>query len=775
MLRDRNRHYIKPGWFVRSVQQAMPAAKLYDTGMMEFRGTHLYSSTFRFKDVDFLSGAEADQKDFFKRYSGTLHGLDCHSGSYKITIFNRNSAYRKGLGFTPLKTNFEDDYNIFRQEYNTTRQINRAKAGGIIQERFITMTTERKNATLAEEEFTRFAKDFTSNLRAIESDVSRLSANDRMELLYDFYRPGIERYFSFDFAHALERHSTWKDYICPEYMKFRESYFEMGNGKLGRIIFLRDWGVTMRPDIISKIMGFRINMMVSVDLIPLSPETTSRYMDDVEMAAEANLYRWEERNVSKNRRFALPPMRIRKEQKIIDTYNEDVNERDQRLFLSNVLIALQADSMEELELNTESIKNAANVCGGQVQILYCQQMEGLNTILPYGPRYIQNLREVTTENASVMMPFNSVIINHESGIPYGVHFETKQELMIDRRKLANGNEWVLGVPGGGKSMLNKLLGIYEVLLTPGDLIFIDPHGEYVELTHALHGQVVTLGGSSGDIINAMDMNQGYGNGDDLKRKMELLVAMFHAALGPEFTKSMEAIVMRCCYKVYQAYIAGGYGSAPPTLRELQAEVRAQPEAVAQSLALLMEPMMIGSMSCFTGYTNVNIYSRITCFDISKMDQSVWDAGMTVILDAIQNRLVTNHNIDKPTYIKIDEAGRFLNDSYLSYLFERFYSESRKYGGYITGIVQNVNKLLHTEAGRNMLSNSEIVVMFRQSPQDAKDLVELYNLTEKEEDLMIGVEPGCGLIKCGNQYISLDSRIEKGYIYELANTKPKHDF
>ena len=75
----------------------------------------------------------------------------------------------------------------------------------------------------------------------------------------------------------------------------------------------------------------------------------------------------------------------------------------------------------------------------------------------------------------------------------------------------------------------------------------------------------------------------------------------------------------------------------------------------------------------------------------------------------------------------------------------------------------------------MLSNSEIVVMFRQSPQDAKDLVDLYNLTEKEENLMISVEPGCGLIKCGNQYISLDSRIEKGYIYELANTKPKHDF
>ena len=238
---------------------------------------------------------------------------------------------------------------------------------------------------------------------------------------------------------------------------------------------------------------------------------------------------------------------------------------------------------------------------------------------------------------------------------------------------------------------------------------------------------------------------------------------------------MEAIVMRCCQNVYNDYMMKGYQGTQPTLQTLYEEVCRQEEDVAKILALLIEPMLIGPMSCFNGQSTVDISQQVTCFDISHMDQTVWDAGMTVIMDTIQNRLFLNNSTNTPTYIKIDEVGRFLNDPYLSRLFERFYSESRKYGGYITGITQNIEKLLANEASRNMLSNSEIVVMFKQSQLDAGKLCDLYKLSEKQTEKLIKAEEGCGLFKCGNQFIIFDGRIEKGYIYNLANTKPDHDY
>lgn len=733
---------------------------------------HLYSVTYRLKDVDFSSGSDEDQEAFFQQFEGILNSLDGRTTTFKITLFNRTKNYLE-TDYVLLPTDYGDGYDDFRREYNSMRLNNRAQAMGLIQERYLTVTVERKNLELAEEFFNSFDEDFSKRMGNIGSSATRLDIGERMEIFYDFYRPGMEEYYNFDYQAATRRRTSWRDYVCPNELQFKFSRIRLHN-RYARVMFLRDWGGSLRVETVSALMALKTNMMFSIDLVPLPPETTRRYLDDSEMAADSNLDRYYNRPGANRGPQRKPPFRFLKDQRTVEMYNEDVEERNQKLFLANAMLAVQADTPEALDSYTKSLEATAGECGGQIQTLMFRQMAGLNTVLPYGPRYIQNLRDVTTENLAALMPFNSVTVNHVSGIPYGVHEETKQEMLIDRRLLPNGNEWVLGVSGSGKSMRVKLTAFFEILLTPGSVMFIDPHGEYTHLTQALGGQVVTFGGGSKDTINAMDMNRGYGDGDDLKEKMELLVGLFHAALGRDFNKAMEAIVMRCSQRIYYSYMAGGYLN-PPTLQSLYEEIQKQPEDVARYLALLMEPMLIGPMSCFNGISNVNLNNRIICFDISRMDQSVWDAGMTVIMDTIQNRLVLNKSLDFPTYIKIDEVARFLKDPYLSHLFERFYSESRKWGGYITGIVQNADKLLSTEAARNMLSNSEIVVMFRQSSIDVRCLSDLYSLTQKQIKRLQNAENGCGLFKCGTQFVNFDGRIQPGLIYDLANTKPKHDF
>ena len=765
---ERNKHFMKLPRKVRSIQQSMPKARLYASGMMGFGGD-IYSATYKMKDVDFLSGSDEDQEDFFMAYSDVLNSLDSRVSTYKLTMFNRTVS-RLQSDFVVLATDYGDGYDNLRQEYNAIRRHHRAAAAGLIQEKYITVTISKKTPELAEQAFEDFQKNFGKRFsNRLGSGLTRLDARERMRIFFDFYRAGDEPFYDFDLEAATRRRTSWRDYVCPDFLQFHFKDFET-HKRFGRVLFFRDWGHSLKVETLSKLMDLKTNMMISVDIVPLNPEAIWKLLEDSEMSAESNLDRWQRRPGGSERRFSLPPLRYKKDQKVVSTYMEDVDERNQKIFLSNVTIVILAETLTELNSYTDAICQTGFECGCEIQPMGLQQMEALNTVLPYGPRYVQNLRDVTTENQAAVLPFNSVAINHPTGIPYGVHEDTRQEVMIDRRLLINGNEWVLGLSGSGKSFLTKIIAILEALLTNGDIIFVDPHGEYTHVTRALGGQVITLGGSSKDVINAMDMYQGYGDGDDIRKKMESLVAIFHAALGKEFTKAMEAILMRCCKKIYTSYVNNGYYYTP-TLETLYEEIRKQPEDVANELALLMEPMLIGYMSCFNGQTNVQLSSRVVCFDISQMEKTVHDAGMTMIVDAIRNRLVVNRSLGKPTYIKIDEVGRFLNDIYLSRLFESFYAEARKYGGYITGIVQNVNKLLHTEAGRNMLSNSEIVVMFKQGPLDAADLNDLYGLSKIQTDKLLAAEEGCGLFKCGNQFISFDGRIEPGYIFDLADTKP----
>ena len=788
-MNEKKRHYQKPPAKVRSVQQAMPNAKVYESGMMEFKG-HLYSMTYQLEDVDFATGSEEDQHAFVKAYMDILNSLEGFNCSVKLTLFNRNINQRR-IHYKVLGTHENDGYDKYREEYNSIRQHNAMASGGMIQDKFITVTVERQSVEIAAEFFVDFIKNFNKKLERLHSKITQLDAEERMRIFWDFYRCGEEKRYSFDLAAATKRRTSWKDYVSPAYLRFRSKDFDV-HKKVGRVCFLSDWGKGLRINFLSQITSLRTNMMVSVDMIPLSVETRNRWLEDAEMAAESNRDRWERRPGAENRRYAQPPMRIKKDQQIVQTIAYDIEERNQQLFLSNVTVVLLADTIMELDKLTDSLESAAGDCGGKMDVKGLEQLAGLNTVLPYGPRFIQNLRDVTTENQAVMMPFSTIAIYHPDGIPYGVQKDTRREIMIDRRLLHNGNEWVLGVSGSGKSFLVELISFYEVLITPGDVIFVDPHGEYAHITKALGGQVVSLGSTSGHVINAMDMCVGFGAGevDDIRKKMDSLVAIFHSTFGNDFTRQMDSILMRCAQRVYRKYQQDVYayqnqiiqpdGSQPPapvmpTLSMLYYEVRAQQEEVAQNLALLMEQMIDGPMSCFNGWTNVNMDARVLCFDISKMDKSVHDAGMTLIMDTIRNRLITNFNINKPTYIKIDEVGRFLDDMYLSRLFESFYAEVRKFGGYITGIVQNANKLLHSEAGRNMLSNSEIVVMLRQSDYDADTLQTLLGLSDIQRNYLVEAEEGCGMIKSGNQYIMYDGRIEKGNIYEMADTKPKHNY
>ena len=113
-----------------------------------------------------------------------------------------------------------------------------------------------------------------------------------------------------------------------------------------------------------------------------------------------------------------------------------------------------------------------------------QQVDGLNTVLPYGIRKINALRTLTTESTAVLIPFHTQEIMQPGGIYYGQNAVSKNMLVADRRKLLNGNSFRLGVSGSGKS--------------------------FGSLVEALNGEVISISATSHTHLNALDMDSAYG-------------------------------------------------------------------------------------------------------------------------------------------------------------------------------------------------------------------------------------------------------------------------
>lgn len=170
-----------------------------------------------------------------------------------------------------------------------------------------------------------------------------------------------------------------------------------------------------------------------------------------------------------------------KDEKLEDAIRDAQNLRDalqkkkQKLFTNNVLICIQADSLEELDKTTKMIKSIGNEHLITIYNLDWQQLEGIQNCLPFGWNSLQIQRSLTSESTATNVPFNTKDLMHPNSIYHGINLVSKNPVFCDRKKLLNGNGCVLATSGAGKSFSIKVI-IEQVLLRyPQDeVIVIDP-------------------------------------------------------------------------------------------------------------------------------------------------------------------------------------------------------------------------------------------------------------------------------------------------------------
>src|SRR5574344_2154815 len=454
---------------------------------------------------------------------------------------------------------------------------------------------------------------------------------------------------------------------------------------------------------------------------------------------------------------------------------DDLTTRDQRMFLSVLTMVHTADTKEQLDNDTESLLTTARKHLCQFATLKWQQMDGLNTAMPFGVRKIDALRTLTTESLAVFMPFRVQEINHENGIYYGQNVISKNMIIADRRQLLNGNSFILGVSGSGKSFTGKNEIVSIILRDPNaDVIIIDPEREYTPLVNAMKGEVIHISATSDNHINAMDMNSEYGDGaNPIILKSEFILSVCEQLIGgSNLGPKQKSIIDRCTAQVYRHFQQGNYQGTPPTLQDFREELIKQTEPEAKEIALAIELFTDGSLNTFAKNTNVDTNNRLICYDILDLGKQLLPIGMLVVLDNILNRITTNRSKGRNTYIFIDEIYLLFQHEYSANFLFTLWKRVRKYGAYATGITQNVDDLLQSHTARTMLANSEFIIMLNQASTDRIELAKLLNISDLQMSYITNVDAGHGLIKVGSSLVPFANKFPRNtMLYKLMTTKP----
>lgn len=363
----------------------------------------------------------------------------------------------------------------------------------------------------------------------------------------------------------------------------------------------------------------------------------------------------------------------------------------------------------------------------------------------------------------------------KSGIYCGQNAISKNMIFVNRADLLNGNSFILGVSGAGKSFFAKREILALVLKGDCDVIIIDPEREYTPLVQGLGGEVIHISAESPNHINAMDMVSDYADAENpIVLKSEFVLSLCEQLVGAgKLTAKEKSLIDRCTALVYRPYVMNGCKGTPPTLKDFHRELLMQPEPEAKDIALAIELFTEGSLDTFAKQTNVNTDSSLICYDIRDLGKALKTVGMLVVMDSIYNRIVSNKKKGRPTFVFIDEIYLLFANEYSSnFLFEQW-KRARKHNAFYTGISQNIEDLLQSHTARTMLANSEFITMLNQAATDRIELAKLLGISDTQLSYVTNADAGKGLLKCAGSIVPFEDKYPTDTkLYKLMTTKPK---
>jgi len=748
------------------VQDIIPIQCVWKDGI--FKVGNKFSKTFKFTDINYLVASREDKESMFLTYSELLNSLDS-GATTKITVYNQSvnqSNFEESI-LMPLRG---DELDVYRQEYNKMLLDKAMGANSIMQVKLITISVAKKDIKEARNYFARIGADLTAHFAALGSKCAELTADDRLRVFHDFFRPGDENAYSLSLSTRMKLGHDFRDYICPDSMEKHSDYLRIGN-KFARVLYLKDYASYIKDSMVTELTDLNRSLMFSIDVVPIPTDEAVREVESRLLGVETNITNWQRRQNSNNNFSAVVPYDMELQRKESKEFLDDLTTRDQRMMFAVMTMVHTADTKEQLDSDTDAILSIARKHMCQMAILKYQQMDGLKTVLPFGVRKIDAFRTLTTESLAVFIPFRVQEIMDKGGIYFGENAISHNLIMCNRENLMNQSTFILGVPGSGKSFSAKELISFLLLNTDDDILICDPEGEYATMLESMQkiASIIRVSAGGRDRLNAMYMVDGYGENNPIVVKSQFIMSLVEQidrkGVGPQ----QKSIIDRCTAAVYREAEETGI---VPTLNTLRQKLLEQPEPEAKKIALSLELYTTGSLDIFGHGSNVDLDKRVVVFDIHGLGTQLKPAGLLVITDTMLNRVTLNWKRGKRTHVFIDEFHVVFENEFSAEFFNSAWRQFRKRNAYPTAITQNVEYLLDSVQASTMLSNSEFIIMLNQAASDREKLAKLLNISNEQMSYITNADSGCGLIKYGGALVPFVNRFpKKTQLYQLMTTRP----
>ncbi|MBD8947169.1 conjugal transfer protein TraE [Eubacterium sp. BL-380-WT-2B] len=735
-----------------------------------------YTKTIQFYDINYQLARNEDKNIIFENYCDFLNYFD-KSITVQLSFLNQTmdiSDFEKSIAIKPQGDAFDE----IRAEYTAMLKNQLARGNnGIVRKKYITFGVEADNIQNAKQRLERVETDIINNFKVLGVRSYPLNGMERLELLHNCFNGGGNKLnFSWNLIHQTGL--TTKDFIAPTSFDFSDGkYFKMGR-TIGAVSFLHILAPELTDEMLKNFLEIQSSLAVNIHIKSIDQTEAIKMIKRKITDLDRMKIEEQKKAVRSGYDMDIIPSDINTFGVDAKKLLEDLQGRNERMFLVTVLVMNTAENRKELKsslLEAEAIAQQKNC---PLRRLDYQQEDGLMASVPIGINNIQIERALTTSSAAIFVPFTTQELFSESkeALYCGLNALSNNMIMVDRKMLKNPNGLILGTPGSGKSFAAKREIANAFLVTNDDIYVCDPEAEYYSLVSELKGQVVRLSPTSKDYLNPLDINLNYSDEENpISLKSDFVLSFCELIIGGKngLEPIEKTVIDRSVTRIYQKYFENPVPSNMPILEDLYEEIKRQPEQEAGRIASALELYVKGSLNVFNHHTNVDISNRIVCFDIKELGKQLKKLGMLVVQDQIWNRVTINRNEHKSTRYYCDEFHLLLKDEQTAAYSVEIWKRFRKWGGIPTGITQNVKDLLSSAEIENIFENSDYIYMLNQAQGDREILAKKLGISPQQLSYVTQSGAGEGLLFYGNTIIPFIDRFPKDTkLYRLMTTIPQ---
>ncbi|MEK5288773.1 ATP-binding protein [Streptococcus sp. FSL R7-0212] len=767
--RKRLRRSLKP-----STQSAIYFTSLLENGLMHVK-KNTYSRTYKIGDVAYTSANNEDKADVMDTYAEALNSLDA-GNNFQLLVINRKLA-KNSLD----KVLFElegDSEDVYRQEYNDIISDRFTKDSKNFQvDKYVTIATNDTEESQAEIQLHEMATAIHDQFQELEIGFEPIDGLERLKVCHQLLQGNP--YFPYNYKDIALSGLRAKDFISPSRFVFREDFIQIDKA-FAKVMYINHFPTFLTDKLIHLLTGTGIEMAISIHAEPYEPGEFAEQLQNAQAIVKMEMVQSQRDGAIDGIDPELATSGVAREtNQTTERWKEEIHENDQKAFSGVMAVYFRADSLDELKIATENIQSRGRRLGVRFEETYYYQKEGLNTILPIGQAFLNVksdfMRPMTTSNIATQVPFTNVDLqsNQPNAIYYGQNQLSHNIITLDRKRdLNSSNGVILGSTGSGKGMTVKTTEIIPTLLKyPEDrIIIVDPENEYSDIGRAFNGQSITISPKSPTHLNLLDLpeteevliNDDNEVIDSIADKANLLMGLFDSIL-KDLTDDHITIIDRVTRDVYKKH-------DKPTLVHWQEILREQPEESAQELAVKAEIYTTGSLNLFAHDTNVNLSSRLIVFNLKGLSNKLKPFALMVIQDYIWQQVIACQG-KQTIRLYWDELHLTFRTKTDASFFAELWARIRKYGSIPTGITQNIGVILAYEEGKNLLSNSDFMILLKQKPQD---IVRLAQVLDIPDALIKYIKrpkaKGTGLIVAGSTIVPFENPIPKDtQLYQLTQT------